>query len=308
MTEEEKQLIIHEFVNNRKGFYAWLFRNKSRKYLVDALREMFPKAETDLERVYWLVFDFQEPPRCPMCGKFIKFRGGKGSTPYGYNAHCCHECGVQDPHHQNTIKQTKLDRYGDENWNNSQKCTETCKKKYGGNGIRGDRDKAKKTMVEKYGVEYYTSSKEINDMRNSRDIQNKIQNSKREHKTFNTSLPEKELYLYLCGVYGEDDVARQYKDERYPFNCDFYISSKDLFIELNLFPTHGTEPFDENNIEHLRYLEHCRQSPANWIEEQIPKIWAGTDVVKYKIAKQHNLNYVRIYDLKEFINNEKSKS
>ena len=308
MTLEEKQEIVNMFTSNRKGFYAWLFRNKSRFYLVEKLRTMYPNATCDLERVYWLVFGLIEPPRCPVCGKQIKFNGADGTTGYGYNTHCSHKCGVIDPHHQLSIKKTKLDKYGDENWNNTQKCTETCKKKYGGNGIRGNREKAKQTMIRRYGVEYYTMSNELNSMRNSKEIQNKIQEAKREHHTFNTSEPECKLYSYLCDVYGVDDVVRQYKEERYPFNCDFYIKSKDLFIELNLFPTHYTEPFDKHKIEHLNYLEHCKQSPSNWIEEQTPSIWAGTDVAKNECAMKNNLNYVRIYNLEEFINNEKSKS
>lgn len=163
-------------------------------------------------------------------------------------------------------------------------------------------------MVRRYGVEYYTMSNELNSMRNSKEIQNKIQKSKREHNTFNTSEPECKLYSYLCGVYGKDDVVRQYKEERYPFNCDFYIKSKDLFVELNLFPTHYIEPFDKSKIEHLNYLAHCKQNPSNWIEAQTPSIWAGTDVAKNECAMKNNLNYVRIYNLEEFINNEKSKS
>ena len=124
-------------------------------------------------------------------------------------------------------------------------------------------------MLERYGVEYYTSSSAINKMRNSKEIQEKIQNTKREHNTFNKSEPEEELFKYLCDIYGENNVIRQYKDlERYPFNCDFYIKSEDLFIELNLFPTHGTEPFDATNKNHAMLLEHCKQNPSNWIEQQ----------------------------------------
>ena len=52
-------------------------------------------------------------------------------------------------------------------------------------------------------------------------------------------------------------------------------------------------------------LEHCKQNPSNWIEEKLPRIWAGSDVKKYNIAIKNNLNYLRIYNLKDFYN-EKS--
>ena len=298
MTENNRQLIETQFKNNRKGFYTWLFNNKNRSYLVEELRELFPEASSDLERVYWLVFDLKGAPICPTCGKEIPFCGGKARNKNGYNSHCCHKCGTVDPHHQAAIKETKLIRYGDQNWNNSEKATATCKQKYGGNGIRGDRDKAKRTMLERYGVEYYTASAELNEMRNNEEIQTKIQITKRNNHTFNTSKSEEDYYKYLCNLYGKSDIVRQYKDlVRYPFNCDFYIKSKDLFIELNLFPTHGKEPFDLNNKEHLEYLERCKISPANWVEEQLPLIWAGTDVLKYQMAQQNSLNYLRFYTL-----------
>lgn len=44
----------------------------------------------------------------------------------------------------------------------------------------------------------------------------------------------------LESLYGSDNVISQYQDKRYKnpktgvlFNCDFYIPSEDLFIELN---------------------------------------------------------------------------
>ena len=305
MTSENKELIIAKFKTNRKGFYTWLFGNKARQYLVEEPRLLFPDAGSDLERVYWLVFNLKEAPTCPVCGRKIPFKAGKAVNDYGYNTHCCHKCGTIDPHHQIAIKSTKLAKYGDENWNNSEKATDTCKKRYGGNGIRGDREKAKQTMLSRYGVEYYTSSAQINDLRNNIENQEKIQNTKRQNKTFNTSQPEEECYHYLCKKYGNANVIRQYKDPiRYPFNCDFYIKSKDLFIELNLFPTHGKEPFDVENENHINLLEQCKTNPKNWMETQMPLIWAGTDVLKARCAEQNKLNYIRVYNLEDIYNEE----
>lgn len=309
MTKEDKELIITTFKTNRKGFYAWLFRNKERTYLIDELRVLFPNADSDLERVYWLVYNLTGVPTCPTCGKKVPFTASKSVNEYGYNTHCCHKCGTTDPHHQDAIKQTKLIRYGNSNWNNPEKATYTCKQKYGGNGIRGDRNKAKQTLLDRYGVEYYTKSEQINSMRNNAEIQEKIQNTKRQNKTFNSSKPEEEYYKYLCTKYGKENVIQQYKDNiRYPFNCDFYIKSEDLFIELNLFPTHGKEPFNAENKEHKALLEQCKINPHSWIEEQLPLIWAGTDVLKYETARRNKLNYKRLYNIEEGIQDEKSCS
>lgn len=307
MNEHDKQEIITRFFTSPKGYYTWLTRNKGNAHLIDELREMFPTADSDVERVYWLVFNRESKPACPTCGKPIPFLGKKSVNETGYNTHCCHKCGCQDPHHQQAIKETKLEKYGDCNWNNSLKATETCKNRYGGNGIRGDREKAKRTMLKRYGVEFYLTSDEVNSIRNNKDIQDKIQRSKRANHTFNTSKPEDDCYEYLRATYGAENVVRQYKDDsRYPFNCDFYIKSLDLFIELNLFPTHYKEPFDENNPLHKKHLIYCKTEPKNWIEKQQVLVWAGSDVAKRRIAKQNNLNYLTIYKIEELFNEESS--
>ena len=305
MKEQYKQEIIDRFWASPKGYYTWLTRNKNNIHLVESLRKMFPNAESDSERVYWLVFDMKAKPVCPICGKPIPFLGRRSLNKNGYNDHCCHRCGCKDPHHQQSIKQTKLDKYGDCNWNNADKATETCKLRYGGNGVRGDREKAKRTMLERYKVESYLASNEVNSMRNNKDIQDKIQHTKHVNQTFNTSKPEVDCYEYLCTIYGKDNVVRQFKDIiRYPFNCDFYIKPLDMFIELNLFPTHYTEPFDENNPLHIEHLEHCKSNPKNWIEQQQALVWAGSDVIKRKIAKLNNLNYLTIYRIEELFDEE----
>lgn len=85
---------------------------------------------------------------------------------------------------------------------------------------------------------------------------NKRINTLRQHNTFNTSKAEKITYDYLLTIYPKEDIEIQYdKDPRYPYNCDFYIKSQDLFIELNNHFTHGPHPFNPNNEEDVRLLK-----------------------------------------------------
>ena len=82
-----------------------------------------------------------------------------------------------------------------------------------------------------------------------------VSKTMKENGTYGKSKEEDEYYETLCSTYGIDNVIRQYSDPRYPFNCDFYIISEDLFIELNRHWTHGRHQFnpnDENDIEKLR--------------------------------------------------------
>ena len=50
------------------------------------------------------------------------------------------------------------------------------------------------------------------------------------------------------------DTIRQYKDSRYPYNCDFYIPCLDLFIEFQGYWTHGEHPFNPNDINDINRL------------------------------------------------------
>ena len=96
--------------------------------------------------------------------------------------------------------------------------------------------------------------------------------------------------------YGIDNVKRQYSDSRYPFACDFYIPSEDLFIEFNRNWTHGGHPFDESNLDDIYKFEQWQEKAetSNYYKNAI-YTWTDLDVRKQKCAKENNLNYKMIY-------------
>ena len=92
-------------------------------------------------------------------------------------------------------------------------------------------------------------------------------------------------------------IIKQYFDkEQYPFRCDFYIKSEDLFIEVHGNWTHGGRPFDPQDIE-------CQKQLAEWEEKAKTSnyyknaiyTWTDLDVRKVETAKQNNLNFEVIY-------------
>lgn len=113
---------------------------------------------------------------------------------------------------------------------------------------------------------------------------------------FKTSI-EKIVENDLIIKYGKDNVLYQYKDkERYPFYCDFYIKSEDLFIELNAHWTHGGKPYNPDDKE-------CQEQLQTWQEKAKTSqfyanaitTWTIRDVNKLKCAKDNKLNYKVIY-------------
>lgn len=123
-----------------------------------------------------------------------------------------------------------------------------------------------------------------------------VSNKMKQNGTYGTSKPEENYYMELINKYGENNVIRQYSDERYPFNCDFYIPSEDLFIEINKHWTHGGKPFDKLDLKDVSKLKNWEEkAEISQFYKNAIYVWTDLDVRKQKCAKENNLNYKVIY-------------
>lgn len=116
--------------------------------------------------------------------------------------------------------------------------------------------------------------------------------TKRRNGTLNTSKPEEQMYKYLVRLFGESDVLRNYKSDKYPFLCDFYIPSRDLYIELNAHFTHRGH----------WYTEADEGTEIVWNNGKKSDTFSRRDVEKRRAAMEHNLNYLVFWknDLSDF--------
>ena len=117
---------------------------------------------------------------------------------------------------------------------------------------------------------------------------------------FKTNL-ERKVEKELIDQYGEEHVHYQYYDkERYPFKCDFYVDSVDLFVEVNGWWHHGPHPYAPNSIDDedlLNYLKwYAETHPDKKQYKEAIRIWTEYDPLKMKTAKENNLNYLTIYN------------
>lgn len=205
------------------------------------------------------------------------------------------------------------------------KIEETDMALYGGIGYGSDDIKQNiiKTTTEIYGVDNVMKNKDVR-----KDFVSPFSDPKIRHKAMSSKISNvRELILLvkktgdfskapikssfeltvfkkLVEKYGFDDVFYEYGfhpyDERYPYNCDFYVKSLDLFIELNLYPSHGGGWYMDTHDDKLR-LEHLKSSPKKMSKETIVT-WAKRDIEKRKLAKKNNLNYLVFWnnDLSDF--------
>ena len=211
----------------------------------------------------------------------------------------------------------KISKASKERWNNpdyKERVSVSINKAYGDTNLREKLSKRIKEgqqknnaydKISKASKEHWKDknfrdkcSKGIKEAYKTKDLLNKITATKRKNNTFNTSKPEQLTKELLQQKF--DKVLTQYKDERYPYLCDFYIPQLDLFIECNYHWTHGKEPYDENNVEHQNILKLWKSKNIKFYNNAI-HTWTELDPKKLEHLKKNKLNYKIFYSFEEFL-------
>lgn len=186
---------------------------------------------------------------------------------------------------------TCLNKYGTEEPLASESVREkikiTNRERYQGNAPMSSADvrqKSEDTVMKKYGVKHIMQSA---------DVIRKIKLTKAKNFTFSGSSSEDVLYQKLCEFYGKDDIKRNYISDRYPYACDFYIISRDMYIELNALWTHGHRWFDASRD--IDILQAWQAKKTEYYDNAV-YVWSVADVNKREYARRSKLNYVVFWD------------
>lgn len=115
----------------------------------------------------------------------------------------------------------------------------------------------------------------------------------------NSSIFEVFVYKALIDKFGKDDVLIDYGihpyDKRYPYVCDFYIKSLDIFIELNIHFTHGGHWYDETNSADVLRKKHLMESDKKR-NKKFLDTWCKRDIEKRECAKKSNIKLLSFWD------------
>lgn len=179
-----------------------------------------------------------------------------------------------------------------------EKTKQTNIKKYGAENVYASDliiQKIKETNLERYSETSWAKSKEgrefLKNLTNSDEFKNKQYETKKINSTFNTSKTENKLELLLREMF--PDLETQYKSIPYPFNCDFYIPSLDLYIEYNGSWTHGGCFYDENNEDNRNTLKKWKEaSEHSRFYQNAIETWTKRDLNKLNTALENHLNYI----------------
>lgn len=167
-------------------------------------------------------------------------------------------------------------------------------------------EKAVQTFRKKYGVDNPMAVDEIRqrhlDAVRSDEVNDKRICTKRENNSFNTSLIEYYLGELLREIFGKDDVFSNYVSDVYPYKCDYFIKSRNLYIELNAHWSHGGHWYDESVDGDTIVDWHQRSA----FYQNAACTFSERDVEKRRVAKENNLNYVVFWkndlsDVKQWI-------
>ncbi len=288
------------YLNKYKRHYK---KKTKYKNIINYIENRYDDSESFKETLYRIRHNCNIRPVCKTCGKPVKFIG-KGNKLFA--TFCSNRCSGKN---KNTIKKKQ---YTDRNkhngvlgWNINtpekiQHRKDTLSKKYGSwdNACKIIEIKRQNGMKTKYGVYNGMFVKSIREKRN---------NTIKANGKFNKSKPEEETYELLKTIFDEKDIIRQYSSDKYPFNCDFYICSLDLYIECNYSHFHHGRPFtnsieDKNELNNLINKSNLLKQYNNNKRTQYDSIiytWTDLDVRKRNIAKENKLNYKELWNVNE---------
>lgn len=117
-----------------------------------------------------------------------------------------------------------------------------------------------------------------------------------KRRKFNTSKASLQKYDLIKTII--PDLEKEYVDEkRYKhYWADYYSKKHDLFIEYQGMWTHGNEPFNKDNVEHLKILAIWQEKSKVYpFYNKAIDVWTVRDIDKRKLAKKHGFNFIEIW-------------
>ena len=282
---------------NQKKLNRILYNQQKYSNIFDyLLNKVYKDSASIYETLKRIQLNIDVKPLCPICHKPVNFIG---KTSKMFSKYCSNSCRAKDPKNYNNWiegqKKYNKEHYGVEyNWQRNdikEHRKEQLIKHYGTINLH-EVDELKEKMIQTSLIHWGTK----NPMQSS-EIKNRKYITQKHNNSFNKSKPEDQSYKLLKEKY--PDIIRQYKSKLYPFACDFYIPSLDLYIECNYHWTHGGHPFDKNNIEDNKKLQMWESKNTKFYNNAI-NVWTIRDTEKLDILKTNKLNYLIFFHINDF--------
>lgn len=264
--------ILSNYLDKNQKILTWkVLKNET---LTNELNSYYNDSSSLKETIWRIIHHQHIRPVCKVCGKPVKFDGNishLSNTNNGFFWHCSNRCAQSDDDIIKKSKCTRLNRYGNANYNNISKIKETYIKHYDGIGFASEYVNAKiksncqlkykdknynnpdlakltklklygnenfnnnekyvSTMIHKYGVVNYWCTEESRLKRKTQESLLKEWNTKCKNGTLKTSKYEKIIYSYIRNNYNFNII----KNDRKILNgkeIDLYFPQLNLGIEI----------------------------------------------------------------------------
>lgn len=168
----------------------------------------------------------------------------------------------------------------------------TNEERYGDTCVMNNPDicaKYQETCMERYGVSCYARTADF------RRKMNNVTSMRIQDGVFSSSSSEETLYILLLNCFDESDIIRQYMSDVYDYACDFYIKSRNMYVELNATWLHGGHWYDADSTYDNSVLLKWQKKNTAYYDNAIVT-WTKRDVHKREMAKKNALNYVVLWD------------
>lgn len=168
----------------------------------------------------------------------------------------------------------------------------TNEERYGDTCVMNNDDVLAKyhaTCMERYGVSCYARTADF------RRKMNNFTSMRIQDGVFSSSSSEETLYILLLNCFDESDIIRQYMSDVYDYACDFYIKSRNMYVELNATWLHGGHWYDADSTYDNSVLLKWQKKNTAYYDNAIAT-WTKRDVHKREMAKKNALNYVVLWD------------
>lgn len=221
------------------------------------IMETYTQPESFPEKFTWLVNDYQDFPKCPVCGNNILF----DVKAWKYKQFCCRQCankgkveaiqatklaryGSASYNNHKQAVATKIDKYGSESYNNREQAAKTSISRYGVISFN-NHEKAKKTKLEKYGDENFTNQAK----REETNLERFGSISPASHKDVQKKIAETKLEKYGDAHFSNSEKRKQTCLERYGFESSLQVKEIREKVEQTKLEKYGDKNFNREKIK-----------------------------------------------------------
>lgn len=288
------KILIKLFWNN--DYSTKLYRRFNQKInyytnIYNYLLNRFDDSNNVYESLIRLAYNIYEVPKCPICGNPLKFIG-KPRTKGIYSKHCSPSCRQKDTNVYKKQQQTSLEKYG--TVNNVQQTLSTKLEKYGDKTFNNS-EKSKLTNFERYGV---CSVLQLDEIHNKGIESAKSEKSKEKRKNTNMKkfggitpmssdlikdkVEDTKLKKYGNPTYNNRDKARESIINHYGY---YYINS-DKAKQTKL-EKYGNENF--NNKDKAKQTCLKKYGEISWSASEIGKKILSKILISEEVRNKVNI-------------------